>query len=67
MAMWIGINRKARVCYGFDDVSLVPGDVTLNPEEVDISTKIGNVELKIPVLAAAMDGVVDPKFAVEFG
>jgi IMP dehydrogenase len=67
MAMWIGINRKARVCYGFDDISLIPGKVTLNPEEVDISTTIGNVELKVPVLAAAMDGVVDPRFAVEFG
>lgn len=66
MAMWIGINRKARVCYGFDDISLVPGEVTINPEDVDISTAIGKVELKIPVMAAAMDGVVDPKFAVEF-
>ena len=67
MGMWIGINRKARVCYGFDDVSLVPGNITLNPEEVDITTRIGNIELKIPILAAAMDGVVDPKFAVAFG
>ncbi len=66
MAMWIGINRKARICYGFDDISLVPGEITINPEDVDISTTIGDVELKIPVLAAAMDGVVDPKFAVAF-
>lgn len=67
MGMWIGVNRKARVCYGFDDVSLVPGNITLNPGEVDITTKIGNIELKIPILAAAMDGVVDPKFAIAFG
>ncbi|MCM8772282.1 MAG: GuaB3 family IMP dehydrogenase-related protein [Candidatus Omnitrophica bacterium] len=67
MAMWIGINRKARVCYGFDDISLVPGTVTLNPEEVDITTEIGGYKLKIPIFAAAMDGVVDPKFAVLFG
>ncbi|MCD6407747.1 GuaB3 family IMP dehydrogenase-related protein [bacterium] len=67
MAMWIGINRKARVCYGFDDISLVPGKVTLNPEEVDITTTIGGIKLEIPILAAAMDGVVDPKFAIEFG
>jgi len=65
--MWIGINRKARVCYGFDDISLVPGKVTLNPEEVDITTTIGGIKLEIPILAAAMDGVVDPKFAIEFG
>ncbi len=67
MAMWIGINRKARVCYGFDDISLVPGNITLNPEEVDITTYIGNHKLDIPIFAAAMDGVVDPKFAVLFG
>ncbi|MGC8976251.1 MAG: GuaB3 family IMP dehydrogenase-related protein [Candidatus Ratteibacteria bacterium] len=67
MAMWVGINRKARVCYGFDDISLVPGDLTLNPEEVDISTQIGPYKLEIPMLAAAMDGVVDPKFAILFG
>jgi len=65
--MWIGINRKARVCYSFDDISLVPGDITLNPEEVDISTEIGGYKLSIPIFAAAMDGVVDPKFAVLFG
>jgi len=67
MGMWIGINRKARVCYGFDDISLVPGDVTLDPEEVDLSTEIGPYKLKIPIFAAAMDGVVDPKFAILFG
>ncbi|MCK9266211.1 GuaB3 family IMP dehydrogenase-related protein [bacterium] len=66
MAMWIGVNRKARTCYGFDDISLVPGNVTINPEDVDLSTQIGNLQLKIPVMAAAMDGVVDPKFAIEF-
>ncbi|MCM8818600.1 MAG: GuaB3 family IMP dehydrogenase-related protein [Candidatus Omnitrophica bacterium] len=67
MAMWIGINRKARVCYGFDDISLVPGNITLNPEEVDITTQIGPYKLNIPIFAAAMDGVVDPKFAVLLG
>jgi len=67
MGMWIGVNRKARVCYGFDDISLVPGDVTLDPEEIDLSTEIGPYKLKIPIFAAAMDGVVDPKFAILFG
>ncbi|MCM8767073.1 MAG: GuaB3 family IMP dehydrogenase-related protein [Candidatus Omnitrophica bacterium] len=67
MAMWIGINRKARVCYGFDDISLVPGTLTINPEEVDITTQIGPFKLDIPIFAAAMDGVVDPKFALLFG
>lgn len=67
MGMWIGRNRKARVCYGFDDVSLVPGRLTLDPQEVSISTQIGALQLKIPIIAAAMDGVVDPACAVAFG
>ena len=40
MGMWIGRNRKARVTYGFDEIALVPGDVTINPNEVDTSFKI---------------------------
>ncbi|MCM8758554.1 MAG: GuaB3 family IMP dehydrogenase-related protein [Candidatus Omnitrophica bacterium] len=67
MGMWIGRGRKARVCYGFDDISLVPGNVTINPLDVDISVEIAGKKLQVPILAAAMDGVVDPKFAVAFG
>ncbi|MCX7705568.1 MAG: GuaB3 family IMP dehydrogenase-related protein [bacterium] len=67
MGMWIGRGRKARVCYGFDDISLVPGNVTINPQDIDISVVIAEKKLEIPILAAAMDGVVDPKFAVAFG
>ena len=42
MAMFIGRNRKARVTYGFDEIALVPGNVTINPGEVDISFEIPN-------------------------
>src|SRR6266566_2264365 len=35
MGMWIGRNRKARVTYGFDEIALVPGRVTINPNEVE--------------------------------
>ncbi|MDD4910057.1 MAG: GuaB3 family IMP dehydrogenase-related protein [Candidatus Omnitrophica bacterium] len=65
MGEWIGINKRARKCYGFDDVALVPGMVTVNPNEVDASLKIAGKTYKIPIMAAAMDGVVDVKFAVE--
>lgn len=65
MAEWIGINRRARRCYGFDEVALVPGSQTVNPNEVDISFKFDGKSFKIPILAAAMDGVVDVKFAIE--
>lgn len=65
MAEWIGINKRARRCYGFDEIALVPGDKTINPAEADTTVKIGGQKFKVPVLAAAMDGVVDVKFAVE--
>ena len=67
MGEWIGKDRKARRCYGFDEIALVPGRVTINPDEVDISCKIGGKKFTIPFLASAMDGVVDPKFAIAMG
>ncbi len=65
MAEWIGIGRRSRRCYGFDEIALVPGRRTINPNEVDTSFEIARHKFKIPILAAAMDGVVDVKFAVE--
>jgi len=72
MGMWIGRNRKARVTYGFDEIALVPGEVTINPNEVDTSFKIPRkdgsaITLKIPIIASAMDGVTDVKFCIEMG
>ncbi len=67
MGEWIGKDRKARRCYGFDEIALVPGQVTLNPEEVDTTWEISGRKFPIPFLASAMDGVVDPKFAVAMG
>lgn len=66
MAYFIGRNREARYTYGFDDVALVPGNITIDPDDVDISMNIANLKLKIPFLASAMDGVVDVRMAVEF-
>ena len=51
-----------RPTYGFDDVSLAPGLETVDPSDVDTSTTIGGARLAIPILAAAMDAVVDPAF-----
>ena len=65
MAEWIGIGKRARRCYGFDEIALVPGDKTINPAEVNTLFEIVGREFKIPILAAAMDGVVDVKFAIE--
>ena len=71
MGMWIGRNRKARVTYGFDEIALVPGEVTINPNEVNTSFEIPRpggqepLKLKIPIIASAMDGVTDVRFCVE--
>ncbi|MBU4304231.1 MAG: GuaB3 family IMP dehydrogenase-related protein [Candidatus Omnitrophica bacterium] len=67
MAEFIGRGRKARRCYGFDEIALVPGMVTINPHEVDTSFVLGDKTYKVPILAAAMDGVVDVVFAVKMG
>src|ERR1700731_1138083 len=67
MAFFVGRDREARRAYGFDEIALVPGAVTVNPEEVKIRTEIGALKLEIPFLASAMDGVVDSKFAVAMG
>jgi len=64
MAEWIGIGRRARRCYGFDEIALVPGSRTVNPNEVDTTFEIGGKKFKVPFFTAAMDGVVDVKFAV---
>ncbi|MBF0478788.1 MAG: GuaB3 family IMP dehydrogenase-related protein [Candidatus Omnitrophica bacterium] len=67
MGEWIGIDRRARRCYGFDEISLVPGMQTINPNEVDVTLKIGNMKFGIPIMAAAMDGVVDVNFLIAMG
>lgn len=67
MGEYIGVGRKARRCYGFDEIALVPGRTTINPNEVDLSWQIDNKRFKVPILAAAMDGVVDVRFAVAMG
>lgn len=67
MAEWIGIGRRARRCYGFDEIALVPGMRTVNPNEVSTEWEIGGYKFQVPILAAAMDGVVSVKFAIEMG
>src|SRR6266404_4075885 len=67
MGMWVGRGRKARAAYGFDDIALVPGALTINPSEVDISWELCGHRFPIPIIAAAMDGVVSPSFAIEMG
>lgn len=63
MDIIIGRGKKARRAYGIDEIALVPGGRTLDPDLADTRWKIGNIEREIPILASAMDGVVDVKMA----
>jgi IMP dehydrogenase len=52
-----------RPTYGFEDVSLAPGTDTIEPADVELGQVFCGIDLGIPILAAAMDAVVDPAFA----
>jgi IMP dehydrogenase len=52
-----------RPTYGFEDVSLAPGTDTIEPADVELSQEFCGIQLAIPILASAMDAVVDPAFA----
>ena len=49
--------------WGFDDVAIVPGAVTTNPDMVEPRLTLGERSFELPILASAMDAVVDPGFA----
>src|SRR5438445_491036 len=52
---------------GFDDIAIVPSRRTRDPEDVDISWQLDAYKFELPLLAAAMDGVVSPATAIEIG
>ena len=63
----IGIGKSGRRAYGFDDIAIVPSRRTRDPEDIDISWEIDAFTLDLPLMAAAMDGVVSPATAIEIG
>jgi len=63
MDIELGKGREVRRAYGFDEVALVPSLLTIDPEDIDLTTTIGNIKLDIPIIASAMDSVIDPKMA----
>lgn len=65
MEIQLGRGKKARRAYGIDEIALVPGNRTLDPSLADTKWTIGNIEREIPIIASAMDGVVDVKMAVK--
>jgi IMP dehydrogenase len=54
-----------RPTYGFEDVSLAPGTDTIEPADVDLSGAFCGIDLALPILASAMDAVVDVRLAGE--
>jgi IMP dehydrogenase len=67
MEVEIGRGKKGRRAYGFDDIAIVPSRRTRDVDDVDITWKVGPHKLELPCLASAMDGVVDPQFAIRMG
>ena len=55
--------KQLRRSYGFDEVAIVPGDITTNPDQTNIDFKIENFTFSIPIIASAMDAVTDVNFA----
>ncbi|MGE5659718.1 MAG: GuaB3 family IMP dehydrogenase-related protein [Actinomycetota bacterium] len=64
MEIQIGRGKTARRAYGIDEIALVPGQRTLDPSLADTRWSIGGIEREIPIIASAMDGVVDVRMAV---
>lgn len=65
MDIQIGRGKTARRAYGIDEIALVPGPRTLDPALADTRWRIGGIEREIPIIASAMDGVVDVKMAAQ--
>jgi IMP dehydrogenase len=66
MSLTLGL-KELRPAYGFDEVAIAPGSITVNPELTDVHFSIGNHTFDFPVIAAALDAVVNPSFAKEMG
>jgi IMP dehydrogenase/GMP reductase len=61
----LGRFRTVRRAYGIDEIALVPGGRTVDPAITDSSWSLGGISREIPIIASAMDGVVDVAMAVE--
>ena len=65
MNIQLGRARTVRRAYGIDEIALVPGSRTVDPSITDSSWSLGGITREIPIIASAMDGVVDVGMAVE--
>jgi IMP dehydrogenase len=67
MDIELGRGKTARRAYGLDEIAIVPSRRTRDPEDVDISWSLGNLNLDLPCLASALDAAVDPTTAAIIG
>ena len=61
----LGRSRTVRRAYGIDEIALVPGGRTVDPEVTDSSWSLAGIHREIPIIASAMDGVVDVEMCVQ--
>jgi IMP dehydrogenase len=57
-------SKQLRRAYGFDEVAIVPGDETINPDQTNTDFRIEDLTFSIPIIASAMDAVTDVNFAI---
>ena len=65
MNIQLGRSRTVRRAYGIDEIALVPGGRTVDPDVTDSSWSLGGIQREIPIIASAMDGVVDVGMCIE--
>jgi IMP dehydrogenase len=67
MNIEIGRGKTGRRAYGLDEIAIVPSRRTRDPQDIDISWSLGNLQLDLPCLASALDAAVDTKTAGMIG
>ncbi|MFC2022617.1 GuaB3 family IMP dehydrogenase-related protein [Chloroflexota bacterium] len=59
--------KQLRRSYGFDEVAIVPGEITINPDQTNIDLNVEGFTFPIPIIASAMDAVTDVTLAIHYG
>ncbi len=67
MEVEIGLGKSGRRAYGFDDISIVPSRRTRDADDIDITWELGGHRFQLPLIASAMDAVVDVRMAITIG
>lgn len=65
MDIQLSQTRRVRRAYGIDEIALAPGGSTVDPSLVQSRWTLGGIERSMPVIASAMDSVVDVSMAVQ--